>query len=474
MPDQPVDQVTGPVTEGSGPTGASRRRRSGPLGPVVRRFANLRIGTKILSVLLVVSTIFVSSGVIGLFTARNLAEQQGRQYRVNVIALSHMTGARSAVGEQLEAVVSHILSEPGFYRDQFEAAIARTDQRIDADIAQLRGNDLAPSTRRALEAFVNLNTLWRAGRDKAIQACHDGDRQQATSIILIGSESVVHAVKTRADAVLTDLVDAVAQGANDSRRYSEQAARMILVALVAGSCLAVTLSVVAARTISRPLTEAVTVLTGVGNGDFTQRLAVTSTDEVGQLAASLNQTLAALQSSFDGLQHLAFHDVLTSLPNRALLRERINAAVEGARPDRYLAVLLIDLDGFKEINDQHGHAVGDQLLTAVAVRIRGGARGANDVAARLGGDEFAVLLTDLENRGDATAVAHRLLVDVQRPMRVEGLAVQLLPRASVGVAVHSPGETVDELMRAADLAMYAAKARGKGVVAQYDQLGTVA
>jgi diguanylate cyclase (GGDEF)-like protein len=162
------------------------------------------------------------------------------------------------------------------------------------------------------------------------------------------------------------------------------------------------------------------------------------------------------------LRHQAFHDNLTGLANRLLLRDHLEQAVARARRGSPVALLLIDLDGFKAVNDTYGHAAGDQLLVAVSQRLLDGIRGA-DTAARLGGDEFAVLLDGMDSAKDAILVAERLLTAIQEPLVVSG--VELTPRGSIGVAVWRDHADIDALMHDADTAMYSAKTAGKSRVA---------
>ncbi|GIE33358.1 hypothetical protein Ait01nite_064030 [Actinoplanes italicus] len=162
------------------------------------------------------------------------------------------------------------------------------------------------------------------------------------------------------------------------------------------------------------------------------------------------------------LRHQAFHDNLTGLANRLLLRDHLEQAVARARRGSPVALLMVDLDGFKAVNDTYGHAAGDQLLVAVAQRLRDGIRGA-DTAARLGGDEFAVLLDGMDSPRDAVLVAERLLTSIQEPLVVSG--VELIPRGSIGVAVWEDHADADALMHDADTAMYSAKTAGKSRVA---------
>ncbi|WP_461010473.1 putative bifunctional diguanylate cyclase/phosphodiesterase [Streptomyces capparidis] len=170
------------------------------------------------------------------------------------------------------------------------------------------------------------------------------------------------------------------------------------------------------------------------------------------------------------LQHSASHDPLTDLPNRALFTERVRQALGGRRTgDGIAAVLFIDLDGFKGVNDTVGHQAGDELLVHAARRLQDAVR-AGDTVARFGGDEFAALVCggseDLYVRElQIREVADRLRTSLSEPYRVAGTEVRIA--ASIGVAFAEPGIGCQELMRNADLAMYRAKAAGKGRVEMY-------
>lgn len=167
------------------------------------------------------------------------------------------------------------------------------------------------------------------------------------------------------------------------------------------------------------------------------------------------------------LQHEAFHDSLTGLPNRALFGDRVTHALArlSRSPTEALAVLFVDLDDFKVVNDSLGHAAGDELLTAVAERLRACLRRA-DTPARLGGDEFGILL-EAAGHDTAAEIADRILNALSQPFALAGR--QLFVGASIGIATGSdrqagPGDggTADELLRNADAAMYTAKSHGKG------------
>lgn len=160
------------------------------------------------------------------------------------------------------------------------------------------------------------------------------------------------------------------------------------------------------------------------------------------------------------LEYRAFHDVLTGLANRALFRERLEHSIAtNARRPHPFAVLFLDLDEFKSINDSLGHDVGDQVLVEIADRLRQVLRD-NDTAARMGGDEFAILLDDLEHPTDAARVAARTLEVLRAPFDVAGRSMPV--NSSIGIVVDTDGATADELLRNADIAMYMAKRGGKG------------
>lgn len=161
------------------------------------------------------------------------------------------------------------------------------------------------------------------------------------------------------------------------------------------------------------------------------------------------------------IQRMAHHDVLTRLPNRLLFNDRLHQAINLAKRDaRQFALLYLDLDNFKPVNDRFGHAAGDELLQGVAARMRRQVR-ASDTVARIGGDEFTVILSDIARRENAETVARKIIAALGAPFQLSGTKQNVHIAASIGIAIYPEnGQDADALASAADTAMYSAKQTG--------------
>jgi diguanylate cyclase (GGDEF)-like protein len=180
-----------------------------------------------------------------------------------------------------------------------------------------------------------------------------------------------------------------------------------------------------------------------------------------EIISTIAHDISELKSTQAQLEHQATHDPLTALPNRPLFQELGEQAL--ARSDRYgtsVAVLFLDLDRFKPVNDSFGHAVGDELLVQIAGRLRASVR-RGDVVARFGGDEFVVLCEHPAGQSEMLELAHRLIDALSEPVEISGTMATV--GASIGIAIGGGGRmTIDTLIRDADAALYQAKEDGRG------------
>jgi diguanylate cyclase (GGDEF)-like protein len=234
----------------------------------------------------------------------------------------------------------------------------------------------------------------------------------------------------------------------------------LLSGLLRNFLLGLALTLVFHRFLTRPLLTLEQAIAHLSTGHERLPLPVGHEhDELGRLTHRINETLERLDSSQEQLRQLATRDPLTGLPNRALLLERLDHALARARRHQSgVAVLFLDLDRFKHINDSLGHELGDHLLKAVADRLAHKLRG-SDTVGRLGGDEFLIIVEEVREPKEAIQVADRILATLARPVEIGGH--QLHTGASIGISVWpGDGEDSTKLLRSADIAMYVAKAAG--------------
>ena len=277
----------------------------------------------------------------------------------------------------------------------------------------------------------------------------------ATRTLYVGSEGN-HIV-----AVLQLSLD---QALNPYRHLQSVLLALTLIGLV----VSVFASVVTARRVVRPVMTLIRSTRRIGAGEYSTPIEVSSHDELGELATAFNLMRQGIAERETHITNLAYQDTLTGLPNRAMFNERLAAALESAKADgAHIALLMIDLDRFKYVNDTLGHHIGDLLLQQVGTRMNELIVHRDDLVSRLGGDEFAMLLHD-EDLSGAQHLAQRLLTTLEEPFAVEGQTLDV--RGSIGiVAFPDHGDDTGTLLRHADIAMYAAK-RNKSGFAVY-QLG---
>jgi diguanylate cyclase (GGDEF)-like protein len=322
-----------------------------------------------------------------------------------------------------------------------------------------------------------------------------GDYETALSYYLTASANRerISSLRERAASIASTLLqttEAMALDASrgvelrtvESMRRFDQARAILTASIVLTLVVALFIGAWLARSITRPIDELVTATRAIAGGDLGFSMAVKDGTEFGELARHFNSMSAALRESYQALHteiderksaearllYDAFHDALTGLPNRALFVDRLEHVIGSAdrHPDEKYAVLFLDLDRFKVINDSLGHLVGDHLLVAVGERIAGSLR-PGDTVARLGGDEFGVLIEGMREGADAVQVADRIQKALARSLSVEGH--EMFVTTSIGIAVQSDRYAKpDQVLRDADIAMYQAKLRGKACSELFD------
>jgi diguanylate cyclase (GGDEF)-like protein len=260
------------------------------------------------------------------------------------------------------------------------------------------------------------------------------------------------------ETVIAVLQEPLSSALEPFRRLQRQLALISLLAVV----VSIIASVAIARGITRPVRELAQVARRIAAGNYGELPAASRRDEIGELATAFKNMQQDIASRESRIMDLAYRDTLTGLPNRALFADLLDKAIaDAATAAAPIAVLLMDLDHFKYVNDTLGHPIGDLLLREVAVRLQTVGTGEGDVVARLGGDEFALLLPG-GGVAEAQRLAGAILRALELPMTLQSHVVDVC--ASIGVAVFPEhGGEGATLLRRADIAMYAAKRNNCGV-----------
>ena len=242
---------------------------------------------------------------------------------------------------------------------------------------------------------------------------------------------------------------------------SEQLRRNLAFGTLATLLLA-SLGLLLHRRLARPIRRITSAIRHAGRGHDDVWAPVEGPAELGEMAHAFNEMLGERRTREADLRHRATHDVLTGMLNRAALAEALSHCLDGGSP---AAVLFMDLDRFKLVNDTHGHAVGDALLVALGQRLASAVR-PEDTVARFGGDEFVILCPGVLDEAVALQIAHRLSDTLSEPFLVDGH--ELFLTGSVGVAIGRPTDGPEDLLRDADNAMYRAKEQGRPGYAFFD------
>jgi diguanylate cyclase (GGDEF)-like protein len=421
--------------------------------------------------------------------------------------------ALGAAYDEWVSVMGYFVQQDDLYVVRFNQTTAQTSDAL----RQLRDGSTDPEEAAELDGFIETHARFIATDQAILDRIGNGDLVAAVGIVLdsgigVESDTFLSDLRLRLEDQRIELA-----AAQQRQRDAEWATRAW--ALGIGTACAFGLLVAAGLSfywISSPLRRASLATRAIAAGDLAARAPERGPAELAQLSSDVNSMADALIHRSDELnaylsknleartseleasndmlrheveerrraeealhraleverqleeqlRHQAFHDPLTGLANRARFMDRLeHGLIRASRSRTMLAVLFMDLDDFKSVNDSLGHALGDGLLREVGRRLEACLR-IGDTAARLGGDEFAVLLDDVGGESDPVLVAERVLEVLRPPFRLG--EHEVFVRVSIGGAISAPRLSADELLRRSDVAMYTAKSLGKGRYALYD------
>ncbi len=383
-----------------------------------------------------------------------------------------------------------IVSEPARFAEEIlgtltvglaldDSVARRLAEVTHADVNIVAGRHLSASSltgtdRLALAGLVSADGwLSRLGTLDGVQRVGDGQYVIGIFPLSPGDDS-----STVGRLVLLQNWRPTQQFVDEVRRRLLAAGAVIFVLAVGGG-------LIFSRSMSRPLQDLAAAAKDIAAGNWTRQVPVSGSAEATTMAVAFNEMSTSLRGAQERLLHDAFHDHLTQLPNRALFMERLERASRRRvrHPEYTFAVLFVDLDRFKTVNDSLGHPVGDRLLLEIVRRMTGTLRQDDSISrraaarptdetdktlARLGGDEFTILVEDIRDPSDAVRIAERIQRTVALPVSL-GDGQEVFTSASVGIAIGTSVRSTDEeLVRDADIAMYRAKASGGDRCAIFD------
>ncbi|MEO8117790.1 MAG: EAL domain-containing protein [Rhodoferax sp.] len=454
---------------------------------VARWLLNVNIGVRLLTLLVLgglVALLLAAAGILGLAAAK---ESLRSVYEDRMVPL-----------QQLAKITNLMLTNRMLVQDSLsEVSIGTASADLSITLAMDR--KIAFQTADAIEKNIEaINALWNTYSSSALTPAERTlANRYATSRGAFVSEALVPAIaalraanyeKTKLLAnrakllyekaapdlqALNQLQFDIAHKAYTTgvRRYENT--RLMAVSALALALFTMTwLGLTLTTSIVNPLKQVIAIFKSISSGRYDATITVEGRDEISKVMLALKDMQTKLGMDEAAIHQLAFYDPLTMLPNRRLLRDRLQRALSiSTRNHLYGAVLMIDLDNFKSINDTRGHEVGDRLLVEIAQRIQSTIRQA-DTVARLGGDEFIVMLVDLSPNEalaalNAEGICEKIMATINQPCMLDHQLHH--SSASMGLCLFlGQNATMDDLLKRADIAMYQAKNSGRNALRFYD------
>ena len=424
-------------------------------------FLNMSLGKRLYLTLGILIFLIFLIGEWSLWQSAQINKRVDDIYTQEVIPLeniSHLKGALYRIRDRslrlLDTLDAQII-------EHHKQIIQKQIKRIEKELDSYDDTRLSKQEREYVENFKNnLNeyiSIIQSEIYPRLPAIKDNELEN-----ILYKKAIIEFREAR--EALNDLSEYQIKRAKIRYEHSNEIFKQQIIFIQIIILIIVALSIVFARrlmnSIIQPIHEINSVLKKIGNEDFSGKIQISSKDELGEMSQMLNNSIKLLQNTFKELSVLANYDRLTKLPNRNMFQEEVKKCVDEYADKRMqYAVMFIDIDNFKNINDTYGHTIGDKLLEIVAKRMQVHVR-QKDIIARLGGDEFAILVHDIRNPTIAGNIANKILDSLQKPIYIDGYTV--FTSVSIGIYTSNyENDSKEEVLSYADIAMYAAKNSGK-------------
>lgn len=453
---------------------------------IATRLLHVSIGARLfalMGVAALVSLLLASAGISGLAASKDSLRSVYEDRMLPLQQLSDIARLMLHNRMLLQTALSEVsITAPSDQPAaiQMDPALARrTANAIEENIGTIDAQWRIYASRPGEEARNGLVEQFARSRDlyiqealrPAVNALRSGDYEQARDLG-VHAQTLYNRCLPELLALKQSLIEAAHSTYADGVRRYERTRTVAFVVLAGTMGFMTWLGLMLTTSIIAPLSQVIAIFRRIANGQYDSDIHVEGRDEVSNVMRALGDMQTKLGESEVAIHQLAFYDPLTNLPNRRLLRDRLQQALcASARNQLNGAVLMIDLDHFKIINDTRGHAIGDRLLVEVAQRIQSNVRQA-DTVARLGGDEFIIALVDLSSNDvqaaiQAEIVGMQILTALSQPYVLENQTHH--SSASMGVCLFRGQHVgIDDLLKRADIAMYQAKGDGRNTLSFYD------
>ena len=453
---------------------------------IATRLLHVSIGARLfalMGVAALVSLLLASAGISGLAASKDSLRSVYEDRMLPLQQLSDIARLMLHNRMLLQTALSEVrITAPSDQPAaiQMDPALARRiANAIEENIGTIDAQWRIYASRPGEEARNGLVEQFARSRDlyiqealrPAVNALRSGDYEQARDLG-VHAQILYSRCLPELLALKQSLIEAAHSTYADGVRRYERTRTVAFVVLAGAMGFMTWLGLMLTTSIIAPLSQVIAIFRRIANGQYDSDIRVEGRDEVSNVMRALGDMQTKLGESEVAIHQLAFYDPLTNLPNRRLLRDRLQQALcASARNQLNGAVLMIDLDHFKIINDTRGHAIGDRLLVEVAQRIQSNVRQA-DTVARLGGDEFIIALVDLSSNDvqaaiQAEIVGMQILTALSQPYVLENQTHH--SSASMGVCLFRGQHVgIDDLLKRADIAMYQAKGDGRNTLSFYD------